>query len=206
MQRMPHLELFWSDLCTQIFIISSEKIQHKGYETLYKYTTRNPKAAVSRYVSSVPLQWQVLPQSLINFSGITIVHPIQVLHWHSRCSHSYFSFPRGFSISFAANAQHIGLWDASCPHHVLHFCLFEEPIFAPGVHSKICNEYLMQVSLEETHSFLKTLQPLAYMSLHIALTTATFAVTKIWWDSYTAHTAFLLVVFCWATWNGEDWA
>lgn len=43
----------------QIFVISSKKIQHQGYETLYKYTTRNPKAAVSRYVASVPLQWQV---------------------------------------------------------------------------------------------------------------------------------------------------
>lgn len=47
------------------------------------------------------------------------------------------------------------------------------------------------------------MQPLAYMSLHIALTTATFAVTKIFWDSYIAHTAFLLFVFCWAVWNGE---
>lgn len=46
-------------LYMQIFVISSQKIQHKGYETLYKYTTRNPKAAVSRYVSSVPAQWQV---------------------------------------------------------------------------------------------------------------------------------------------------
>ena len=44
----------------QIFVISSKKIQHKGYETLYKYTTRNPKAAVSQFVSSVPLQWQVI--------------------------------------------------------------------------------------------------------------------------------------------------
>ena len=43
----------------QIFVISSQKIRQKDYETLYKYTTRNPKAAVSRYVSSVPLQWQV---------------------------------------------------------------------------------------------------------------------------------------------------
>ena len=41
------------------------------------------------------------------------------------------------------------------------------------------------------------------MSLHIALTTATFAVTKIFWDSYIAHTAFLLFVFCWAVWNGK---
>lgn len=47
------------------------------------------------------------------------------------------------------------------------------------------------------------MQPLAYMSLHIALTTATFAVTKIFWDSYKMHTAFLLFVFCWAVWNGE---
>ena len=42
------------------------------------------------------------------------------------------------------------------------------------------------------------------MALHIALTTATFAVTKIWWDSYMLHTTFLLVVFCWAVWNGDS--
>lgn len=60
--------------------------------------------------------------------------------------------------------------------------------------------------VQEMHMLLTCLfllQPLAYMSLHIALTTATFAVSKIFWDSYVAHTAFLLFVFCWAVWNGE---
>ena len=51
----------------QIFVISSQKIRQKEYETLYKYTTRNPKAAVSRYVSSVPLQWQVCDSAVPSF-------------------------------------------------------------------------------------------------------------------------------------------
>ena len=47
------------------------------------------------------------------------------------------------------------------------------------------------------------LQPLAYMCVHISLTTMTFALCKLWWASYYAHTAFLLFVFAISAWNGK---
>ena len=45
----------------QIFIVSSEKIRLRGYETLYTYSISNPKSALARFVASVNPQWQVLP-------------------------------------------------------------------------------------------------------------------------------------------------
>ena len=44
--------------CAQIFIVSSEKIRLRGYETLYTYSTSNPKSALARFVASVAPQWQ----------------------------------------------------------------------------------------------------------------------------------------------------
>lgn len=46
------------------------------------------------------------------------------------------------------------------------------------------------------------MQPLAYMCVHIALTTMTFALCKLWWASYAAHTSFLLFIFAISAWNG----
>ena len=40
------------------------------------------------------------------------------------------------------------------------------------------------------------------MCVHIALTTMTFALCKLWWASYVAHTAFLLFIFAISAWNG----
>ena len=48
-------------------------------------------------------------------------------------------------------------------------------------------------------------QPLVYMSLHIFLTAATFAVAKIWWSFYGAHTAFLLACLAVSAWNGASY-
>lgn len=111
----------------QVFVISSKKIQRRGYETLYSYMTRKPTAAVARFVGMAPPRWQVGPPAC---------KPI------GHCK------SRGLSLAVR-------------------------------------------------------LQPVAYMGLHVALTTATFALTKLWWESYAAHTVFLAVIFCWAVWNGE---
>ena len=43
------------------------------------------------------------------------------------------------------------------------------------------------------------------MSLHIFLTMATFAVAKIWWSFYGAHTAFLLSCLAVSAWNGASY-
>lgn len=49
------------------------------------------------------------------------------------------------------------------------------------------------------------LQPLAYMALHVTLTGMTFAVCKIWWNSYMAHSVFLLAILCISAWNGASY-
>lgn len=50
-----------------------------------------------------------------------------------------------------------------------------------------------------------SLQPLAYMALHVTLTGATFAVCKVWWNYYHAHTVFLLAILCVSAWNGASY-
>lgn len=53
---MHHLK---NTICMQIFIVSSDKIRLRGYETLYTYSTSNPKSGLGRFVASVNPQWQV---------------------------------------------------------------------------------------------------------------------------------------------------
>lgn len=48
-------------------------------------------------------------------------------------------------------------------------------------------------------------QPLAYMALHVTLTGMTFAVCKVWWNFYMAHTIFLLAILCISAWNGASY-
>ncbi len=47
--------------CTQVFIVSSNKIQERNYETLYKWITRQKGNIITRIVLSVPAPWQVRP-------------------------------------------------------------------------------------------------------------------------------------------------
>lgn len=46
-------------LCMQIFVLSSSRIQQRGYDTLFNYTTANPKSGVSKFVKQFPLKSQV---------------------------------------------------------------------------------------------------------------------------------------------------
>ena len=44
----------------QVFVISREKIQKRGYETLFKYmTVNNARTTIGRSVLSAPKRWQV---------------------------------------------------------------------------------------------------------------------------------------------------
>ena len=43
----------------QIFVMSSHRIQQRGYDTLFKYTTANPKSAISIFVKKFPAKLQV---------------------------------------------------------------------------------------------------------------------------------------------------
>lgn len=43
----------------QIFVLSSSRIQQRGYDTLFNYTTANPKSGVSKFVKQFPPKAQV---------------------------------------------------------------------------------------------------------------------------------------------------
>eukprot|EP00884_Botryococcus_braunii_P011569 jgi/Botrbrau1/20412/Bobra.0006s0068.2 len=49
------------------------------------------------------------------------------------------------------------------------------------------------------------IQSVAYMALHLAFTAATCLLGMAWWHSYTAHTAFLLLVLAASAWNGAGY-
>ena len=56
-------------LSVQIFVLSSSRIQQRGYDTLFNYTTANPNSGVSKFVKQFPLKRQVR----------TVVAPLNVL-------------------------------------------------------------------------------------------------------------------------------
>ena len=46
-------------LRAQIFVISSQKIQQRGYETLFAFTTANERSLFARIVLAAPKKYQV---------------------------------------------------------------------------------------------------------------------------------------------------
>lgn len=50
----------------------------------------------------------------------------------------------------------------------------------------------------------KSLQPIAYLSLHAILCWAAMLLTYIWWHSYACHITILLAMLLWSTWNGAN--
>ena len=56
----------------QIFVLSSSRIQQRGYDTLFNYTTGNPKSGVAKLVKKAPLKAQVAQCALAVTS-----------HWHA---------------------------------------------------------------------------------------------------------------------------
>ncbi|EFN52360.1 hypothetical protein CHLNCDRAFT_138776 [Chlorella variabilis] len=50
----------------------------------------------------------------------------------------------------------------------------------------------------------QAIQPLAYLGLHTFASWISLVPTKIWFDSYWAHTAILCGILLWATWNGAN--
>ena len=50
---------FLTRRAVQIFVLSSSRIQQRGYDTLFNYTTANPKSGVSKFVKQFPIKTQV---------------------------------------------------------------------------------------------------------------------------------------------------
>ena len=46
------------------------------------------------------------------------------------------------------------------------------------------------------------LQPLAYMAVHMTGVVMTFLLARVFWESFRAHTFFLLFILCISVWNG----
>ncbi len=46
------------------------------------------------------------------------------------------------------------------------------------------------------------LQPLAYMTVHMTGVVMTFLLARVFWESFRAHTLFLLFILCISVWNG----
>ena len=78
------------------------------------------------------------------------------------------------------------------------------PCEAAGVHVRVhaCDVTVACDRASHPRRKLCHAQPLAYMCVHIALTIMTFALCKLWWASYAAHTTFLLFIFAISAWNG----
>ena len=47
-------------------------------------------------------------------------------------------------------------------------------------------------------------RPFGFMAMHACLTTAAFALSKAWWDSYVGHSAFVVALLCVSAWNGAS--
>ncbi len=45
-------------------------------------------------------------------------------------------------------------------------------------------------------------QPLAYMAVHMTGVVMTFLLARVFWESFRAHTFFLLFILCISVWNG----
>ena len=45
-------------------------------------------------------------------------------------------------------------------------------------------------------------QPLAYMAVHMTGVVMTFLLARMFWESFRAHTFFLLFILCISVWNG----
>ena len=46
------------------------------------------------------------------------------------------------------------------------------------------------------------MQPLAYMAVHMTGVVMTFLLARVFWESFRAHTFFLLFILCISVWNG----
>ena len=62
----------------QIFVLSSSRIQQRGYDTLFNYTTANPKSGVSKFVKQFPPKAQVSSLGIAHGTA-TKLHRLQVI-------------------------------------------------------------------------------------------------------------------------------
>ena len=76
-------------LSLQIFVLSSTRIQQRGYDTLFRYTTANPKSGVSRWVKRFPTKAQVSFSGPICFYSAAHCFPLVASGHHILTSAAY---------------------------------------------------------------------------------------------------------------------
>ena len=64
----------------QIFVLSSSRIQQRGYDTLFNYTTANPKSGVSKFVKQFPPKAQVSSLGIAYGNCYQVAQSCSLLH------------------------------------------------------------------------------------------------------------------------------
>ncbi|GMH35966.1 hypothetical protein BSKO_03834 [Bryopsis sp. KO-2023] len=74
----------------KIFVISSKRIQDRGYDTLYGYMMSNKKSAFSRFVLGYPKKWQPLVYMSTHALLVCVTMILGVIWWKSFELHTLF--------------------------------------------------------------------------------------------------------------------
>lgn len=83
--------LLWALLYyLKIFVMSSRRIQQRGYDTLFKYTTANPKSAISVFVKKFPTKLQPLAYMGLHISLTAATFAVCKIWWMSCRAHTAF--------------------------------------------------------------------------------------------------------------------
>lgn len=76
-----HYALVTTTSAMQIFVLSSSRIQQRGYDTLFNYTTANPKSGVSKFVKQFPPKAQASSLGIAHGTA-TKLHSLAVYCTH----------------------------------------------------------------------------------------------------------------------------
>lgn len=74
----------------KIFMISSEKIQQRGYETLFAFTTANERSLFARAIRKAPKRWQPLAYMSIHLVCVILTLLLARCFWESFQAHTIF--------------------------------------------------------------------------------------------------------------------
>lgn len=74
----------------KIFVISSDKIQKRGYETLYQFACQNEKSLFGRVVLKAPKRLQPLVYMVMHMALVTLTFLLARLFWESFAAHTIF--------------------------------------------------------------------------------------------------------------------
>jgi len=83
----------------KVFVVSSTKIQERGYETLYQFATANDRSLFGRVVLRAPKRLQPVAYMAMHMVLVTLTFLLSMLFWASFRAHTAFLI---FILSFSA--------------------------------------------------------------------------------------------------------